>query len=100
LKYVSTSLGQFWDFVISGAAGKAFTGFQTREDGRRRFYRLRHGSGEVGYDDKIVEEGEEEWIETVTVDQCECLKSRLLFCSDCRVIEAITPNECEIRLAH
>lgn len=28
-------------------------------------------AGQVAYDDKIVEEGDEEWIETVTVEECE-----------------------------
>ena len=28
-------------------------------------------SGEVSYDDKTVEEGDEEWIETVSVEVCE-----------------------------
>lgn len=46
-----------------------FAGFQTREHGRRRFYRLRHPSGEVAYDDKFIEEGDEEWIETVSVEE-------------------------------
>lgn len=28
-------------------------------------------SGEVAYDDKTVEEGDEEWIETVSVEKCD-----------------------------
>lgn len=27
-------------------------------------------SGEVAYDDKSIEEGDEEWIETVSVEEC------------------------------
>jgi hypothetical protein len=32
---------------------------------------LRHRSGEVAYDDKTIEEGDEEWLETVSVEECE-----------------------------
>jgi hypothetical protein len=28
-------------------------------------------AGEVAYDDKIIEEGDEEWVETVSVEECE-----------------------------
>ncbi len=28
-------------------------------------------AGEVAYDDKAIEEGDEEWIETVSVEECE-----------------------------
>jgi hypothetical protein len=28
-------------------------------------------AGEVAYDDKIVEEGDEEWVETISVEECE-----------------------------
>jgi hypothetical protein len=28
-------------------------------------------AGEVAYDDKIIEEGDEEWLETVSVEECE-----------------------------
>jgi hypothetical protein len=28
-------------------------------------------AGEVGYHDKEIEEGDEEWIETVSVEECE-----------------------------
>ena len=28
-------------------------------------------SGDAAYDDKTVEEGDEEWIETVSVEECE-----------------------------
>jgi hypothetical protein len=28
-------------------------------------------AGEVAYDDKTIEEGEEEWLETVSVEKCQ-----------------------------
>lgn len=28
-------------------------------------------SGDVAYDDKTVEEGDEEWIETVSIEECD-----------------------------
>jgi hypothetical protein len=28
-------------------------------------------AGEVAYDEKVIEEGDEEWIETVSIEECE-----------------------------
>ena len=37
----------------------------------RKYAEILCKSGRVAYDDKTIEEGDEEWLETVSVEKCE-----------------------------